>query len=244
MLHNIFILFLSGFIAIAVLGFSNGHPSKLLYGYDEDGKACGQDKDYENHPYLYFYSSINNTNGIKETIINAFCVNECPDTIYDIDEYKEKNITLECKPTKLNHNCEISHKNYYPSKVVLDRFCFPEMPNEIRFDPKNQEKIEIYDAKTQNKIQKIINKDQFYIDDNNKYVMVNALNGKGISSDASSTLIISSYFNVERLARWISDLYLTRWIIFASVLWSFILSFVFLLLLKLIGGLVLFIFFC
>lgn len=239
-----FILFLGGCIAIAVLGFHNGHPSKLLYAYDEDGKACGYTEGYEDYPYLYFYSSINNTDDSKETIINAFCVKECPNIIYDIEEYKDKNITLDCKKTILNEKCEISHKNYYPSKVIVNRLCFPEMPNEIQFDPDNQEKIEIYDAKTQNKIQKIINKDQFYTDkNNNKYVMVNAINGKGMASDASSTLIIASYFNVERLARWVTDLYLTRWIIFASVLWSFILSIIFLLLVKLIGGLILFIFF-
>ena len=239
-----FILFVAGCIAIAVIGFYYGHPSKLLYGYDEDGKACGHDEGYEIYPYLYFYSSINNTNNSKETIINAFCVKECPDIIYDIDEYKDKNITLKCKPTNLNSNCEILHKNYYPSKVVLNRFCFPEMPNEIAFDPNNQERIEIYDAKSQNRIEKVINKDQFYTDENNnKYVMVNAINGKGMASDASSNLIIASYFNVERLARWVTDLYLTRWIIFASVLWSFVLSILFLLLLKFLGGLIIFIFF-
>ena len=238
-----FILFVGGCITIAILGFYNGHPSKLLYGYDEDGHACGY-KDYEDYPYLYFYSSINNTDDAKETIINAFCLRECPDTIYDIEEYKNKNITLDCKPTIFNKKCEISHKNYYPSKVIVNRLCFPEMTNEINFDPNNQEKIEVYDAKTQNKIEKIINKDQFYTDNNNiKYVMVNAINGKGSASDASSTLIISSYFNVERLAKWITDLYITRWIIFASVLWSFALAMIFMLLLKFIGGLIIFIFF-
>ena len=239
-----FILFVGGCITIAILGFYNGHPSKLLYGYDEDGHGCGHDKGYEDYPYLYFYSSINNTDDSKETIINAFCLRECPDTIYDIEEYKNKNITLDCKPTIFNEKCEISHKNYYPSKVIVNRLCFPEMTNEINFDPNNQEKIEVYDAKTQNKIEKIINKDQFYTDNNNiKYVMVNAINGKGSASDASSTLIISSYFNVERLAKWITDLYITRWIIFASVLWSFALAMIFMLLLKFIGGLIIFIFF-
>ena len=239
-----FILFIGGCIAIAVSGFYSGHPSKLLYGYDEDGKACGYDKDYENYPYLYFYSSINNTDDSKKTIINAFCLKQCPNMIYDIEEYKNKNITLKCKPTRFNEKCQISHKNYYPSKVILNRYCFPEMEHEIHFDPNNQEKIEIYDAKSQNKIEKIVNKDQFYTDNNNnKFVMVNAINGKGSASDASSTLIIVSYFNVERLARWVTDLYTTRWIIFASVLWSFALAMLFMLLLKLIGGFIIFIFF-
>ena len=240
-----FLLFVGGCISVAVLGFYNGHPSKLLYGYDEDGKACGHDDGYEDHPYLYFYSSISNINGTKETIINGFCVKECPDNIYDIEEYKEKNIILACKPTKLNKKCEISYKNYYPSKVIVNRFCFPKGTQEINFDANNQEKIEIYDPSTQNKFEKIINKDQLYTDEdkNIKCVMVNALNGKGTALDASSTLIINSYFNVERLARWITDLYTTRWIIFASVLWSFILSILFMILLKFIGGLIIFIFF-
>ena len=238
-----FILFVCSCITIAILGFYNGNPSKLLYAYDEDGKACGDDDGYENYPYLYFYSSINNTGDSKEIIINAFCVKECPNTIYDIEEYKDKNIILKCKPTKYNKNCEISLKNYYPSKSIVNRFCFPEMPEEMHFDPDNQEKLEIYDAKTQNKIEKIINKDQFFTDNyENKYVLVNAINGRS-PSDASSTLIIESYFNVERLARWITDLYTTRWIIFASILWSFVLSLLFLLLLKYLGGFIIFIFF-
>ena len=238
-----FILFVGACIAIAILGFKNGHPSKLLYGYDEDGKACNEDKGYEDYPYLYFYSSINNTKDSIETIINAFCVKECPNAIYDIKEYTDKNISLKCKPTKNNPKCEISLKNYYPSKPIVNRFCFPEMPEEMHFDPDNQEKLEIYDAKSQNKIEKIINKDQFFTDNNeNKYVLVNAINGRS-PSDASSTLIIASYFNVERLARWITDLYTTRWIIFASILWSFALSLLFLLLLMYLGGLIIFIFF-
>ena len=239
-----FFLFVAACIAIAVLGFYYGHPSKLLYGYDEDGKACGHDDGYEDYPYLYFYSSINNTNGTKETIINGFCVKDCPDRLYDIEEYKNKNITLECKPTNLNKECELSLRDYYPSKVIVNRFCFPKMTGEMRFDPKNQERIEIYDAKSQNTIEKFINKDQFYIDpENNKYVLVNAINGKGSATDASSNLIKSSYFSVENLARYIIDLYTTRWVIFGSVLWSFGLSIIFMLLLKLIGGLIVFIFF-
>jgi hypothetical protein len=61
--------------------------------------------------------------------------------------------------------------------------------------------------------------------------------------DASSHLIRSSYFNVENLARWITDLYTTRWIIFGSIIWSFAISFIFLLLLKFIGGFIVFLFF-
>ena len=95
------------------------------------------------------------------------------DKIYDIEEYKNKNISLDCKPTKLNTRCEISLRNYYPSKPIVKRLCFPKMANEIKFDIANHEKIEIYDTKSQNKIEKIINKDQFYIDqNNNKYVLV------------------------------------------------------------------------
>ena len=239
-----FLLFVAGCIVIAVLSFINGHPSKLLYTYDEDGKACGHSEGYEDYPYLYFYSSINNTNETMETIINGFCVKDCPDKLYDIEEYKNKDINLDCKPTKLNTRCEISLRNYYPSKPIVNRLCFPKMANEIKIDIANHEKIEIYDSRSQNKIEKIINKDQFYIDqNNNKYVLVNAINGKGNPMDASSHLIKDSYFNVESLARWITDLYTTRWIIFGSIIWSFVIAFIFLLLLKFIGGLIVFLFF-
>ena len=51
----IFIIFFIGCIIIALLGFIMGKPEKILYSYDEDGKACGLDKGYENHKMLYFY---------------------------------------------------------------------------------------------------------------------------------------------------------------------------------------------
>ena len=233
-----FLVFLVACIVIAVLGFVKGHPSYLLYAYDEDGNACGHSDGYEDYPYLYFYSVLTNVKNLnKGSVINGICVKECPKKSYDDDD----TIILQCHQTRGKQNCQINYDDYYQSKPVLNRLCFPMKDEEIEYDPTKQREIEIYDPETGTKFKKIVNKDDIIPHGipSKEYILLETVKGED-SKDASAQLINWSFFSVDRLTTWISDLYITRWAIAGSLGWSFIIAMLFLLLLRLCAGFIVF----
>ena len=233
----IFLIFIIGCIIIALLGFLLGDPQKILYSYDEDGNACGLNETYKNYTMLYFYDVIGNLEQFKiSKIVNAFCVNECPNEKLNKTEYENKNKTLDCLPTKNNPNCEITYKNYYRSKKLLNRFCFPDNSDEEEFNDTTQKKIEVYDYSRKKNIERIVNKDD--ISSDGAFVKIEALSNNN-SKVASEQLINFSFFE-DKLIQWISDIYVARYVILASVVWSFLLAMVFLLFLRLCAGIIIF----
>ena len=233
----IFIIFFIGCLITALVGFVFGKPQKILYPYDEDGHACGYDKGYENYKLLYFYNVLENLEKLKiKDIVNAFCVKECPYTKYDKKEFGKKNITLVCKGTENNPSCNVNYKNYYRSKSLLKRFCFPSDDEKEEFDNKTQEKILVYDYTKKINIERIVDKS----DIDGEYVRIEALKEENTSRVASEKLINLSFFSKNRLINWISDIFVTKWVIFSSVIWSFIISMFFLLFLRCCAGLLVF----
>ena len=75
-------------------------------------------------------------------ILNAFCVNDCPSIQYDKKEYENKKIILNCIPTLNNQDCSVTVKNYYKSKSLLKRFCFPSITEKLEFD--NDDSLDVY----------------------------------------------------------------------------------------------------
>ena len=237
-----FMVFLVACIVVAILGFVEGHPSYLLYGYDEDGKACGHSKGYEKYPYLYFYSVITNLQNLSaDNVINGVCVSECPKE--NINGTDDEIIYLQnCKGTENNTDCKMKLKDYYQSEPLLNTFCFPMKDEQLEFNETFQRKIEIYDADSQTKFTKTVNKDDVikYPDNNGKeYIKLETVEGKD-SKDASAQLINYSFFSGDRLITWIKDLYVTRWALAGSLLWSFVIAMVFLLFLRLCAGFIVF----
>lgn len=239
----IFIIFLIGCIIIALLGFILGKPEKILYSYDEDGKACGLDEGYENYKMLYFYNVIENVQNLKlEKIVNAFCVEKCPEEKYDKKEYENKIINISnCKGTENNPNCTVLFKNYYQSKSLLGRFCFPMKSDKEDFDPNTQSKIMVYDYAKKSNIERIVDLNDIIDQDNEKYVKINSLKKENSSEEASEELINFSFFSTDRLINWISDVFVTKYVILASVIWSFLLAMIFLLFLRCCAGIIVFI---
>ena len=235
----IFIIFFIGCLIIALVGFVLGKPKKILYSYDEDGHACGYDKGYEKYKMLYFYNVIENLEKFElKKIVNAFCVDECPSIKYNKEEYKNKNITLNCKPTEDNPNCTVSFKNYYRAKSILKRFCFPSDTDKEEFDPETQEKILVYDYTKKINIERIVDKED--ISSDRVYVKISSLKEQNTSKVASEKLINFSYFSSDRLINWLSDVFVTKWVIFASVIWSFLIAMLFLLFLRCCAGIMVF----
>ena len=231
----IFLAFLVGCIVVACLGFVKGHPSYLIYPYDEDGKACGHSSGYKDYPYIYFYEVISNVKQLNaSSVINGICVKECP---------TEKDVTkLKCKGTKKNPNCTITPENYYQSKPILNSICFPMKDEEMPFDPTTQEKINIYDPDTGANFTKIVDQRDIHIsesDPTKRYILIDKING-GDAQDSSAQLINWSYVDVDRLISWITDLYTTRWAIAGSLGWSFALAMLFLLFLRFCAGFIVF----
>ena len=233
----IFIIFFIGCLITALVGFIFGKPQKILYPYDEDGHACGYDEGYEKYKMLYFYNVIENLEKLKiSKIVNAFCVEDCPSANYDKKEYENKKIFLNCKGTENNPDCNVTYKNYYRSKNLLKRFCFPSDSDIEEFDNNTQAKILVYDYTKKINIERIVNKE----DIDGEYVKIEALKEENTSKVASEELINFSYFSSDRLINWMSDIFVTKWVIFASVIWSFLISMFFLLFLRCCAGIIVF----
>ena len=235
----IFIIFFIGCLITALVGFLFGKPKKILYSYDEDGHACGYDKGYEKYKMLYFYNAIENLEKIKiSKIVNAFCVEECPRIKYNKKEYKDKKIILKCMPTTNNPDCSVTFKNYYRSKNLLQRFCFPTDTAKEEFDPETQEKLLVFDYTKQVNIERIVDKDD--ISSDGQYVKISSLKEENTSKVASEQLINFSFFSSDRLINWLSDVFVTKWVIFASVIWSFLIAMLFLLFIRCCAGIIVF----
>ena len=233
----ILLIFIIGCALVALMGFTKGKPIRLLYGYDEDGKACGYDKGYEDYPYLYFYNVLTNLKKLNfDRIINAVCVKDCP--TYIKKDYKDDKVfELECKPTKNNSKCTVEYNNYYQSKKLINRFCFPSSGN-TTFDNETEQKLEVYDQDNDQLITIIVDKDKIISNKNGTFVNIEALSGEDDASKASGRLINWSFFSADKLVAWISDLVVTKYAIAASVVWSFIISMFFLLFLRCCAGLI------
>ena len=235
-----FIVFLVACVVVAILGFVKGHPSYLLYAYDEDGKGCGHTDGYKDYPYLYFYKVVENVKKLNtDSMINGVCVKECPKEAFPQNQDK---FILDCHPSSRNNGCKVTPENYYQSKVVLNRICFPMNDDEIPFDPLTQRKIKIYDTETKSTFERVVRSDEIinHPDPNGKeYILLETVKGED-SKGASAQLINWSFFSVDRLATWISDLYVTRWAIVGSLAWSFALAMIFLVFLRLCAGVMVF----
>ena len=112
--------------------------------------------------------------------------------------------------------------------------------SEIEYDSTSQTKIKIYDPEAQSSFEKVINNDDTTKVDGEVYVKLKIIEGEN-AQDGSAKLINWSFFSVDRLATWISDLYVTRWAIAGSLAWSFVLAMLFLLFLRLCAGVIVFI---
>ena len=239
-----FLVFLAACVAVAVLGFKYGHPSYFLYVYDEDGNACGKEGVYKDYPYLYFYNVIENAKKLEiKKLINGFCVKECPKKLFDgntnVPESEEKEV--QCITTSKKHDCKIQFGNYYESKPILNRICFPMEDDEITYDSTKYRGITIYDPETKSSFTKVVHKNDIHTDasDPKEYIPLQIIKGEN-SKDSSAKLINWSFFSVDRLSTWISDLYVTRWAIAGSLAWSFVVAMLYLVILRLCAGFLVF----
>ncbi len=239
----IFILLFLLCIVVAVFGFYKGKPAQLFYFYDEDGNACGHDKGYEDYPYLYFTNVIT---GVKtfstDKLIKGVCVSKCPNEVLDPTQYSTgSNYQLLCKPTKGNQNCDVSYENYYESKSLFRRLCFPKSNDEIEYDPAKQYLAHIYDPDTGETFKKVVNHEDTYSPDggNKVYIAQDVINGEKDPQKASARLINLSYFT-QLFTLWINDLNVTKYAIAGSIGWSFFLAMFYFLFLRCCAGFITF----
>ena len=240
----IFILLFALFIVVAAFGFWKGQPSKLLYFYDDTGHACGHDEGYENYPYLYFTSVISGlVNFDTNQLINVVCVSSCPNVTLDPKDYEHgEKFTLDCKADDEN-KCKIDYKDYYESKVFINRICFPKTNDEIHYNSTIQYLARIYDPETGDVFKKVLDKKDILNDTSGAtprvYIAQDAINGETDSQKASAKLINLSYFT-QLFTLWINDLYVTRYAILASIGWTFFLAMFYFLFLRCCAGFITF----
>ena len=240
----IFIVLFALFIVVAAFGFWKGQPSKLLYFYDDTGHACGHDEGYENYPYLYFTSVISGlVNFDTNQLINVVCVSSCPNVTLDPKDYEHgEKFTLDCKADDVN-KCKIDYKDYYESKIFINRICFPKTEDEIHYNSTIQYLARIYDPETGDVFKKVLDKNDIYNDTSGAtprvYIAQDAINGETDSQKASAKLINLSYFT-QLFTLWINDLYVTRYAILASIGWTFFLAMFYFLFLRCCAGFITF----
>ena len=241
----IFILIFLLCIVVLIFGFIKGKPKQLLYFYDEDGNACGYDEGYEDYPYLYFYDVIDGLQHFStDKMINGVCLSKCPDDDISSDSNNhnpddEFNL-LNCKGTKDNGDCKIKYKNYYISKPLFRRVCFPKSNDDIQYDSVNQYLAHIYDPESGDTFKKVIDRKDIYTDTANRvYIAQDAISGENDPQKASAKLINLSYFT-QLFTLWINDLNVTKWAIAGSIGWSFFLAMFYFLFLRCCAGFITF----
>ena len=238
----IFLVLFALCVVVAGFGFKKGKPSQLFYFYDDDGKACGHDEGYEDYPYLYFTSVVDGLKSFDTNkILNAVCVKSCPAKKVEKTVGTQNVVSLDCHVTSKTTSCDIPSKNFYESKVFIEKICFPRTTEEIEFDSSKQVLVEIYDPETGETFKKVLDKN----DDNVKYVGTrlyiaqDAIDGKNEPKEASARLINLSYFT-QLFTVWINDLYVTRYAILASIGWSFFLAMIYFVFLRCCAGFITF----
>ena len=154
---------------------------QLFYFYDEDGNACGYDKGYEDYPYLYFYNVIGGLQHFStDKLIEGVCVSECPDDDLSSHNYgAEYEFQLpKCKGTKKNGDCKIKYKNYYISKHLFRRVCFPKSNDDIEYDPAHEYLASIYDPDSGETFKKVISHQDTVNQSGKIYIAQDAISGE------------------------------------------------------------------
>eukprot|EP00002_Diphylleia_rotans_P013264 TRINITY_DN2588_c0_g1_i1.p1 TRINITY_DN2588_c0_g1~~TRINITY_DN2588_c0_g1_i1.p1 ORF type:complete len:618 (-),score=154.63 TRINITY_DN2588_c0_g1_i1:157-2010(-) len=87
----IFVLFLVGMGVVAIFGFDQGNPDRLMHGTDYEGDLCGIDKPEQ---YLYWLDPLNSDNYYLQK-----CLSECPNNLPPPDYSDPENLkkTIICK---------------------------------------------------------------------------------------------------------------------------------------------------
>ena len=239
----IFLILFALCIIVAGFGFKQGKPSQLFYFYDEDGNACGHDSGFEDYPYLYFTSVIDGLKSFDTNkMLNAVCVKDCPYKLTEFEKVSgsgDKYVTLPCHITSKTTSCDISTKNYYKSKVLFEKICFPRTNKEIEYDPSKEFLQEIYDPESGETFKKVISKDDTTKVGQRIFIAEDAITAEKDAEKASARLINLSYFS-QLFTLWINDLYVTRYAILASIGWSFFLAMIYFIFLRCCAGFITF----
>jgi choline transporter-like protein 2/4/5 len=228
-------------IVVAGFGFYKGKPTQLFYFYDSDGNACGHDDGYDEFPYLYFTKVISGlTEANTDVMLSAVCVKKCPFN----EDTTATSIVLDCKPTTGMTNCEIDQKDYYESKPLLGKICFPKTNDEITYDATRQYLAHIYDPDTGETFKKVINNADTITDTGpdgktRVFIAQEAINGEKDPEKSSAKLINFAYFT-QLFTLWINDLNVTKWAIVGSIGWSFFLAMFYFLFLRCCAGFITF----
>ncbi|XP_054160614.1 choline transporter-like protein 5 [Oppia nitens] len=120
----IFIAFISGWIVIAFIGYSNGNPEKLIYPTDSYGDICGRGQ-YHDRPYLFFFNLLKCAKNLNHKIFDRcdtpqVCVSQCPTqtfSLYQLNRLDERYKSLIiCK-----YNITATNENF--KQLINDDKC-------------------------------------------------------------------------------------------------------------------------
>jgi len=87
-----FVLFMAAMGGIAIYGYENGQPHKLLAPLDGNDRFCGVDPEVKDFPIIFYFDITT-----KEILQTGVCVKTCPLKDQDVD----------CVPTTEVPDCQV-----------------------------------------------------------------------------------------------------------------------------------------
>ncbi|KAJ8039264.1 Choline transporter-like protein 2 [Holothuria leucospilota] len=78
----LFIIYIAGMVAVAIIGFISGDPRRLIYPTDSNGTVCGIDESVKNKTFLVFFDLTRCSPNKLSCLTPQVCVEECPDYYY------------------------------------------------------------------------------------------------------------------------------------------------------------------
>lgn len=126
----LFVLYIVGMIALGIVAFIKGNPYKLLGSVDSDGNICGYDEIVKDRPKLVFFDLTECLPAVTQVATNIFgascptkqrCVKSCPD---------KNAVALTVNVSDLVCDYDVDFTNFKPSTqersdLVKEKRCAP-----------------------------------------------------------------------------------------------------------------------
>ena len=228
----IFIVAVVAFCGASAYGWANGDPSLLAIGWDSDGNGCGYSPETLDYPYLYWPEPPSVE--IKDAIVNfdlseavamlnyGTCVKECP---------RATNDPIECKLTEFMTENEEGNFTGCQYMIGLSFFADWDLTSDAQ-----DEYLETFDS--------VAGKWPYRYDTKSLYGFC-VPDTDSENASALATTIVDTFYELfentimeDKLTSYIADIAYCTKLILAFSFGAVVLSYLWLFIIKLIGGLI------
>ncbi|XP_022248889.1 choline transporter-like protein 2 isoform X2 [Limulus polyphemus] len=231
----LFLAFIAGWVVVAGFAYKHGDPRQLLYPTDSEGRICGKGE-FEDKPYLFFFDLTKCIRGISSVLRGCptpqVCVKRCPNSTFSTypyiyidvislkktDEIKKLKEKMICKNESLKNSQTIE-------SLVKSGNCAPFY---LKSSPLGGRCIPELFTKLGSAIIDDLSKDSLK-DENGNNITTSVVEKAG----KALALILNARQVGERIFQDFSRVW---WILILLLLASMVLSFIWILLMRLVAG--------